>query len=152
MSWPALNRMHSVNVALAKHARAHFARRCILQSGLAIATCEELLESSTCAALRTICYPADVSQRVTPHMRQRPGRLAPADAPLSPCLPTDLRWMLQREPATVAATSLAAVASAAIPTYVARTVARRRFLPACCAHGQLRPPRRRFRAARELVP
>ena len=61
--------MHSVNVALAKHARAHFARRCILQSGLAIATCEELLESSTCAALRTICYPADVSQRVTPHMR-----------------------------------------------------------------------------------
>ena len=69
VSWPALNRMHSVNVALAKHARAHFARRCILQSGLAIATCEELLESSTCAALRTMCYPADVSQRVTPHIR-----------------------------------------------------------------------------------
>ena len=102
--------MHSINVALAKHAGAHFARRCVLQNGLAIATCEELLESSTCAALRTICYPADVSQRVTPHMRQRAGRLAPADAPLSPCLPTDLRRMLQREPTTVATTSLAAAA------------------------------------------
>ena len=79
VSWPASNPtsacMHSINVALAKHAGAHFAHRCRLQNGLRLATCAELLESSTCAALRGVCYPSDVSQRVTPHMRQRPGRL-----------------------------------------------------------------------------
>ena len=85
------------------------AHRCKLQNGLRIATCEELLESSTCAALRGICYPADVSQLVTP-LWQSPDCLAPADAPLSPCLPADLRCVLQREPAADAAASLASAA------------------------------------------